>query len=50
MVDSKAVLQEAQTSLQETLAKIKEIENLERKVDEQSQEEGKEKEILEPGP
>jgi len=49
-MDSKAVLQEAPTSLQETLAKLKETEKLENKAKEQPQEEGKEKEILEPGP
>ena len=49
-MDSKVVLQEAQTSLQETLAKLKETEKMERKVEEQFQEEGKAKEIPEPGP
>jgi len=47
---SKVVLQEAQTSLQETLAKFKEIEKLENKAEEQSQEEGKAKEIPDPSP
>jgi len=49
-MDSKAVLQEAQTSLQETLAKLKEIDKLEEKAEEQSQEEDKAKEIPEPSP
>ena len=48
VIDSKVVLQQAQTSLQETLAKLKEIEQLEEKAAEQSQEEGKAKEIPEP--
>jgi len=42
-MDSKVVLQEGQTSLQETLAKLKETEKLEEMTEEQSQEEGKEK-------
>lgn len=49
-MDSKAVLQKAETSLQETLAKLKETEKLERKAEEQSQEEGKAKEIQESRP
>lgn len=49
-MDSKAVLQEAETSLQETLAKLKETEKLEEKAAEQSQGEGKAKEIPEPSP
>lgn len=48
VIDSKVVLQQAQTSLQETLAKLKETEQLEEKAAEQSQEEGKAKEIPEP--
>lgn len=50
LMDSKAVLQEAQTSIQETLAKLKETKQLEKKAAEQSQEEGKAKEIPEPSP
>jgi len=49
-MDSKVVLQEVQTSLHETLSKLKEIEKLEKKEIEQTWEEGKEKEISEPGP
>ena len=49
-MDYKAVLQEAQTSLQETLVKLKETEKLEKKVKEQTEEEDKEKEIPEPRP
>lgn len=49
LMDSKAVLQEAHTSLQETLAKIKETKKIEKKVEEQTQEEDKVKEIPEPG-
>lgn len=47
-MDSKVVLQEVQTSLQETLAKLKETKKLEKKVEEKTQEEGKAKEIPEP--
>jgi len=43
LMDSKAVLQEAETSLQETLAKLKETEKLEEKVAEHLQGEGKAK-------
>lgn len=50
MMDSKTALQEVETSLQETLAKVKEIEKLEEKVAKQSQGEEKSKEILEPSP
>lgn len=50
LMDSKAVLQEAQTSLQETLTKLKETEKLEKKAQEHSQEEGKAKEIPQPRP
>lgn len=46
-MDSKAVLQEVQTSLQETFSKLKETEKLEKKAKEQTQKEGKEKEISE---
>lgn len=49
-MDSKAVLQEAATSLQETLAKLKETEKLEEKVAKQSQGERKTEEIPEPTP
>lgn len=49
-MDSKAVLQEAETSLQETLAKLKETEKLKEKAVEQSRWEGKAKEIPEPSP
>lgn len=49
-MDSKAVLQQAQTSLQETLTKLKEIEILEKKAKEQSQEETKAKELPQPSP
>ena len=48
MMDSKIVLQEAENSLQETRAKLKETEKLEEKAAKQSQEEGKTEEILEP--
>ena len=50
MMDSKEVLQEAETSLQETLAKLKETEKLEEKAAKQSYGESKAKEILEPTP
>ena len=49
-MDSKAVLQEVETSLQETLAKLKEIETLEEKAAKQSTGESKAKKILEPTP
>lgn len=49
-MDSKAILQEAQPSLQDTLAKLKEAKKLERKVEEQFQEEDKAKEIPKHGP
>ena len=48
--DSKTVLQEAQTALLETWTKLQEIENLEKKVEEQTKEKDKEKEIPEPNP
>lgn len=47
---SKAVLQEEQTYLQETLAKLKETEKLEKKAEEHIREEDKAKEIPEPVP
>ena len=50
LMDSKAVLQEAETSLQETLAKLKETEKLKEKVTEQSKGESMAKEIPEPNP
>jgi len=49
-MDSKVVLQETQTSLQGTLAKLKETKKLEEKVAEQSQDEGNAKEIPKPSP
>ena len=49
-MDSKAVLKEAQTSLQETLEKLKETEKLGKKTEEKTQEGDKSKEILEPRP
>ena len=49
-MDSKATLQEAATSLRETLAKLKETEKLEEKVAKQSQGERKTTEIPEPTP
>lgn len=49
-MDSKVSLQEVQTSLQQTLAKLKETEKLEEKAAEQPQEEGKAKEIPKPSP
>lgn len=49
-MDFKEVLQESQTSLQETLEKLKETEKLEKKVEEQTKEEEKEKGIPKPGP
>lgn len=50
LVDSKTALQEAETSLPETLAKLRETEKLEEKVAKPLQEEEKTKEILEPSP
>ena len=49
-MDSKTALQEADTSLQETLANLKETEKLEEKVAKQSQGEEKTEEILELSP
>lgn len=48
-MDCKTFLQEAQTSLQETLAKLQETKKLEKKAEEQTEEEDKTKEITEPG-
>ena len=50
LMDSKEILQEAQTSLQEILAKLKETKKLEEKAAEQSQVEDKAKEIPKPSP
>ena len=50
LMDSNAILQEAETSLQETLAKLKETEKLEEKVAKQPQGEEKIEEIMEPSP
>jgi len=50
MMDSKKDLQEAETVLQETLAKLKETEKLKEKAAKPSQEEEKAEEILEPSP
>ena len=50
MMDSKIALQEAETSLLETLAKLKETEKLEKKAAKSSQGEEKTEEILEPSP
>ena len=47
MMDPKTALQEAETTLQETLAKLKEIQELEEKTTKQQQGEEKTKEILE---
>lgn len=50
MMDSKTTRQEAEKSLQETLAKLREIEKLDEKVAKQSQVEGNTEKILEPSP
>lgn len=49
-MDSKIVLQEAEKSLQETWAKLKETEKLEEKETKQPQEEERTEKILEPTP
>ena len=50
MMDWKEALQEAETSLQETLANLKDTEKLEEKAAKQSQGEDKTEEILELSP
>ena len=50
MMDSKIALQEAETTLHETLAKLKETKKLEEKAAKQPQGEEKTKEILELSP